>query len=241
MGSKDEIDYQSFSSSYHPYMINDIAAAKAFLDRKNDAGLCNSSNLILISSGRSGALAAGWINAEMHRFRRLPQAFFGAPLQLSDSPEGVNILCSLFLDLTPNIGRSKLSLSSALRLAAGRKIPFVFFYGKDESAAKAVARSTEKAINPGGKNELTGATAIPGEKVGDVEKRLLNDKTVQKDIVRYLKQVHDERAREWEDRECRETIYFWRNPYAPTSVIPFNQAGNNDPPYASYELFLPTR
>ncbi|HZZ80084.1 MAG TPA: hypothetical protein VFE62_16340 [Gemmataceae bacterium] len=240
-GNKEEIAFQSFSSSYHPYLINDIAAAKAFLDRKNDAGLCNSGNLIVISSGRSGALAAGWINAEMHRFRRLPQDFFGAPLQLAETPEGVHVLCALFIDLTPNVGKSKLSLSSTLRAAAGRKVPFVFFHGRDDAAARSVAKETEKAINPGGKNELTGVTAIPGEKLSDVENRILTDKGLEKDIVRYLKQVQDERGREWEEQDTRDTTYFWRNPYAPASVIQFNQPGNNAPPFASYELFLPAR
>src|SRR5262249_8605842 len=38
----DSIDQKDFPVNYYPYLTTDIAAAKAFLDRKNDAGEVNS-------------------------------------------------------------------------------------------------------------------------------------------------------------------------------------------------------
>ena len=47
---KGTISYKDFPPAYMPYLVNDIAAAKSFLDRKNNGGDCNTSNLILIGA-----------------------------------------------------------------------------------------------------------------------------------------------------------------------------------------------
>jgi pimeloyl-ACP methyl ester carboxylesterase len=236
--SREEIDFQRFDSNYHPYLINDIAAAKAYLDRKNDAGECNSSNLILFSSGRSGAMAAAWINSEMHRYRQIPPPFIGARAQLANDPEGADILCALFVNLSSQLGKRKLSLASALHGASRReKTPFVFICGSDDN----VARDTEKAINPGGKLTYTGVTVLPNVKANDVERHVATDEDMHKDLLLYLKKVLEDRGNEWQDHNWQETLYFWRNPNLPASLIPFNQSGSNSPPVVGYDLFLPAR
>ncbi len=50
--SAESIDQKDFPGHYYPVLINDIAAARAFLDRKNDMRDVNTSNLIVIGAGQ---------------------------------------------------------------------------------------------------------------------------------------------------------------------------------------------
>jgi hypothetical protein len=239
---KEEVEFAKFNSGYHQYLINDIAAAKSYLDRKNDAGECNSSNLILLANGKSGALAAAWINAEMNRYRILPPPFLGAPAQLAEHPEGANLLGAVFVNLTSQIGKRKIALSIALQGASRRyKVPMLFFYGGDNGAAKTLAKEIEKSIDPGDKLAFTGVTEIPESDAKDAEKRLATDSDLQKKLLRYLKEIQEDRGKDWLDRESREARFYWRNPYAPNSLISFNPNNDSNPPFVSYDLFLPSR
>ena len=52
-----------------PVLINDIAAVKCFLDRKNDTGACNTSSTILLGAETGATLGAIWLNAEWRRYK----------------------------------------------------------------------------------------------------------------------------------------------------------------------------
>src|SRR5581483_6469173 len=82
----EEIHFKDFDRHYYPMLANDIAAARAFLDRKNDQGECNSSNLVLIGADTGATLGALWLNAESHRYRVLPAAV-GVPARPAAQPE----------------------------------------------------------------------------------------------------------------------------------------------------------
>src|SRR5262245_3927247 len=68
---KDTIDVTDFINipSYPQILVNDIAAVKAFLDRKHDLGTCSTSNTIVIGADSGGTLGAIWINSEWNRYR----------------------------------------------------------------------------------------------------------------------------------------------------------------------------
>ncbi len=62
---KESISKEKFREGYYPYLVNDISAAKMFLDERNDAGDCNSQALLLIGAedgaapARCGCVASG--------------------------------------------------------------------------------------------------------------------------------------------------------------------------------------
>ena len=56
-------------AKYAEYFVNDIAAAKAFLDAENDGKNCNTSNLIVIGAGYGATLGAMWVANECRRRR----------------------------------------------------------------------------------------------------------------------------------------------------------------------------
>src|SRR5262245_6043776 len=68
---KDTIEHKDFAKNYYSSLINDITAAKAFLDRRNDQGDCNSANLIVIGAGDGAVLGAMWIYEEQFRHRAI--------------------------------------------------------------------------------------------------------------------------------------------------------------------------
>ncbi len=67
---KKTLSLTDFRTSYLPYLVNDIVAARQFLDNENDGGLINTSNIVVIGSEDGAALAFFWIVSE---FRRGPQ------------------------------------------------------------------------------------------------------------------------------------------------------------------------
>lgn len=61
------IDYKDFHPQYFFWMINDIAAARRFLDAENDAGLCNSGKIFLVAETEGAALSMLWLGSEYLR------------------------------------------------------------------------------------------------------------------------------------------------------------------------------
>src|SRR4029079_12304590 len=47
---RNNIEFKEFTSAYSPTLINDIAAARAVLDQKNDEHACDTSKLIVIGA-----------------------------------------------------------------------------------------------------------------------------------------------------------------------------------------------
>src|SRR5207248_3227794 len=68
------ISHKDFNFGYYPYLIADIAAAKAFLDSKSDARELNSSNLIIIGAGEGALLGQAWVKSEFYRKKATPPA-----------------------------------------------------------------------------------------------------------------------------------------------------------------------
>jgi len=143
---KDSISKEGFLPGYYPYLVNDIAAAKAFLDERNDAGECNSRALLLIGAEDGGALGALWMHSEWNRFAaaqainnpmgpRFPPLIRG----VEKDSEGKGQYCALWLTMSTSLA-GKMSVSTSVKTAlreAGRdkKVPMGFLYGeKDETA-----------------------------------------------------------------------------------------------------------
>jgi len=151
------IDHKDFNTGYYPTLVNDIAAARAFLDRQNDRDQCNSSNLIVIGSGSGATLGAMWIANECHRHRDknppMPGAFRPPPA-LAEC-EGKDIACGIFLSLSPSIGTRAVSgpLTGWLKDAVKNKIPVAFAYGTRDSTSKTVAETQFSKV--GGKAGAT--------------------------------------------------------------------------------------
>jgi hypothetical protein len=61
-----------FPDAYLPWLVQDIVAARLWLDREHDDERVNSSNLVLIAEGESARLGAIWLATECRRRRAAP-------------------------------------------------------------------------------------------------------------------------------------------------------------------------
>jgi pimeloyl-ACP methyl ester carboxylesterase len=205
------IEFKDFPSTYYPNLVNDIAAAKNYLDRKNDAREVNSSNLILVGAGEGANLGALWLASECRRKR----ARSGLDL---DEPESRDVVCAVWLSLNPalaNIGQPVRSWVG--EAGADQRIPMGFLYGGDDRsskawAAQAVAYVKERAAAHKTKLDFTvaqdvGSTELKGSQL------LTKSLGTEQMIKNYLDRVLEKRgARESRLRDPSKTVYYWAFP-----------------------------
>lgn len=233
-----DIDFKDFDPRYYPVLVNDIAAAKACLDRRNDAQACNSSNLVVIGMERGATLGAIWVNSEFSRYELTPPKFVNQPPQVSNTSEGKKILAAVWLSIEPTLGNREARIPSLVD-APGRtgKLPTVFFHADGDTEGARIASECEKSLHRGAKLPFTGKAVIPdaGERKGA---DLLNAAGTQGAIVEYIENVRKDRAAEWMEHDFREKQYAWR---LPRGLLSANRIGDLHLNFGTYEAFLPAR
>lgn len=236
---RDSLEFKDYKSSYYPVLINDIAAARAFLDRKNDAGECNSSSLVIIGAETGGTLGAIWLSSEFHRYRvemaQQPVQFPPNPQQLfllpgvkpAKEPEGKDVLACIWLSISHTLGSPKLpatlSLSGQLYTPA-QEVPMTFLYGANDAFGAKLAKQLETSIkkkDPKNRRyEFTGSTPIPGANEKLRGRGLLQVSGADGAIVEYVENLSMARPREWMERDFRKTLYVWRNTQLSYAKLP---------------------
>ena len=113
------INAATFPAKYFFTLVNDIAAAKMYLDERNDKGECNSSSLYVVAEGDACPLASLWMASEFSR-KRVEIATSGPMLQVgnvfrnpriiqneritkTNPPEGNDLLAGIWLSYKPGI------------------------------------------------------------------------------------------------------------------------------------------
>jgi predicted alpha/beta hydrolase len=184
-GKSESISYKDYQKSYYPILVNDIAAAKALLDRRNDNGECNSRSIILVGAQEGAVIGAMWAVSEMSRYQ-LVNLF---PIKLDATPEGKNINACVWLSMNSQQGE----IGTWLRtLGKDKHIPMGFLYGANDSGSANFAQRWAKDLK--GKSaptdKLTRAEGTP--KIALAGHNLLRKDldTVEK-VVNYCKAVID--------------------------------------------------
>src|SRR5204863_6624589 len=103
-----------FSRGYLPHLVDDIAAAKRFIERRyNDAGECNAANTVLIGAEDGATLGALWLASETKRYRIIPVGIRG---EKNDKPESKDVVACAWLNISPTLGsRIQMNVSGLLR------------------------------------------------------------------------------------------------------------------------------
>jgi pimeloyl-ACP methyl ester carboxylesterase len=157
------ISYKDFNSHYYRYLVNDIAAAKTFLDERNDAMELNSGNLIVVGAGQGATLGAMFLASECRRCR--VTGGLGVP-PMVDEPESRFIAAGVWLSLSPKLGNGDIgsTVKNWTRIAAAEKqIPMAFIYAKNDSTGENFAKACKQNITQfakGAKLDYTGEHAI---------------------------------------------------------------------------------
>lgn len=216
------ISHQDFLPRYIPYLVNDISAARLFLERKNDGSECNISNLILIGAEEGATLGNLWLVSECYRYRAV-----GGNIRfpvLAKKPESKDVVACVWLSLSPrlpNSGSVKLPVPVQSWLGkAGReqKIPMFFIYGSNDAATtlvfmKAIKPSYVRGQKPMARDEFV-ATGEWGVKTKLAGSKLLADSlgTEKRILKNYLTNlILEKRAdNEWEKRASEKANFMWR-------------------------------
>lgn len=238
------IEFKSFQKTYYKVLANDIAAAKAFLDEKNDAGECNSSNLVLLGAKDGATLGALWLNAEMHRYKLMPKTPkmpFNKP-DLSN-PEGQAVTGFVALSASGTLGDRQVNLGSMLS-KAGRdgKIPMAFFYAEGDSKGKQTAVAAEKTFkNIKDSSKFTGAVKVTnGEKFSGVQllaKSLGTEKAILEYLENSLKDKNVAAKSRAGNTEMRY-VWQWQDNSGKVWQIPARYEKTNQVVFSNYASFL---
>jgi hypothetical protein len=220
----DTIDHGKFTVGYMPYLINDIAAAKAYIDRRNDAGQLNASNVILIGAGEGAALGALWLKNECRRKRDTNIPPIGLPT-LTPHTEINDIACAVWLSVRPGFNnRVSSSVSSAIRELADKrnKVPMAFVYGKNDKQAANLSENYYSLIKGKGTEKMKGFTGTHAiERTSLSGNQLLGVDGTRKWIIeKYLDPVMTARGnREQKDRKSEASQYWYVYPNGRTYKV----------------------
>jgi hypothetical protein len=212
---KKTISYKDFSKDYFPLLVNDISAAKLFLDRRNDGNDCNSANLVVIGAEDGANLGALWLATEMARHRVIP----GFKRELQSRPEGKDVFCAIWLTMTPVVG-PKPGVSTGIQhvfkeFTKDKKVPMAFLYGEKDANAKNLAKScvnTMKGSEDDAKYPVAARAVKSSATLSGIN--LVNkDLDTESMILGFLQNLLDKKTLdEHEDRKVEDKAYVWKTP-----------------------------
>jgi hypothetical protein len=227
---RETISWKDFAKNYWPLLVNDVAAAKAFLDEKNDSQECNSRNLILLGAQTGATIGALWLHEEEYRYRvnvKNPGTPFAVYEKDPPVPEARNVLAAIWLTMSsgPQVGAPSISISKLLSgPCKDQKVRVLFLYGEKDktNADNAKAWGTAMGKVAPTKNKLNGAKAVKSsENEGtnlagaDLLSKSLN---TEKLIMDYLELVLDEKkdGNPWQLCDFTKSDYRWYFPGRPS-------------------------
>jgi len=242
----DSIKFEDFkdNSAYYPYLVNDISAAKTWLDQASDSGRANSSNLVVIGAGEGATLGAMWMASQMH-LKKVSQIDQRTGLPTLDEPEGRDVVGAVWLSISPKFGSSEASTAVkkwAVDMAVDNKVRMAFVYGAKEEGADSFAQQAVKAIDNKAQQEkkdvsgFTNTKALEDSKLSGSE--LLNDDTLRDTwIPKYVNKILDERGpKNARKHDVKMDTFVWTFPG--TVAIPAKQSGEDNIHIVPVKAFL---
>lgn len=236
-------DYIKQGSTYLPVLVNDIAAVRGWLERRNDDSKdCNTSSLIVIGADSGATLGALWINSEWYRHKYAPPMPVAVviPKFVETRPEGKDIIAAVFLTPHASLEKRTVSVTSLLRIASkDNAMAAAFFYGEDDTKSRDYAVTLEKGLRTktSKKHDYIGAvklnTKLSGVKL--LQPSLKTDEY----IVKYLDSVMEDRKNDRTDRDFAATSYVWRLPGNPQQFAPAKKKGDKNLSFDEYNKFIP--
>ncbi len=202
---KTTMSFKDFKTSYTPYLVNDISAARMFLDRKNDDGVCNSRSIVLVGAEDGAVLGSMWAYSEMYRFK-----FLKGALRPDTEPEGTDIMGAVWISMTPNLNRnSERALTWITDIGKTHKVPMAFIFGDKDLAGKTFAANAMKDLQPEKGNKFVVSHPIKDQKLTGT-KLLSKELDTQKEIVNYLTNLKEDKGvANWDTKDSKKVGSIW--------------------------------
>lgn len=146
---------KDFQQGYQAHLVDDVAAAKTFLDGK---GQVNTSNLIVLGAGEGASIGALWMASETKRRKGDVQSnmsLFNTPPVPRDfaEPESRDLLAGIFISPTAIVGGKQMLLGQWFKdISAKRskeRTQLLFVYGGKDTRMDGQIRGFLQSIRPG--------------------------------------------------------------------------------------------
>jgi len=142
--ASERITFADFKPGYSRRMVNDVAAARAFLDRRNDASECNSGHLLVLGLREGASIGAMWVTTEWSRYRETG----GFNARLAANPEGRDILGCIWIDPVTAYDRQHVPLLECIKRASNKHTTFVAtLHATDNDSLIKLSRQCSEALN----------------------------------------------------------------------------------------------
>ncbi len=158
---------KDFRPGYQPHLVDDVAAAKTFLNSK---GQINSANLIVLGAGEGATIGALWMASETKRRQGDVQSTMATLLPTLPvprdffEPESRDLLAGIFLSPVHNLGGKQMPIGNWVKdISAKRskeRTQLLFVYGgKDANMDKQILGYL-KSIRPGYTKKKDGTITV---------------------------------------------------------------------------------
>jgi pimeloyl-ACP methyl ester carboxylesterase len=217
-----QLNVGDFLPGYAPFLVNDISAARGYLERRNDSGDCNIANLILVGAEDGAALGALWMATESRRYRLVPDP--PRLPKLNTKAEGRDVVACVWLSMSSWVGPEKARSNYSVLLpvwlqdaAKAQKVPMAFCYGKDDTDGANNAHRWLPSVKTRNEPKETITLAVDGggkvrgspllkvkedEEKGTLAHQLADGYLGTRIFERYANN-------EWEKRESEKFPYVW--------------------------------
>jgi hypothetical protein len=204
-----------FPAEYYPWLIHDLAAARAILDDLHDDSdsPVHADNLVVVGVGEGATLSALWLAGEFRRYAARP-GFGGAIPELEKEPEIKRVRGAVWLSMAATLGRREMSSLPEWLKDAGRhgEVPMSFLFGADDDAGAARNLSFAQRIeDKPGSRPLAVVRAIPETALAGTD-LLQADLETEKTILACVEAAVQERQAKWAPRGYAHGESFWHFP-----------------------------
>jgi pimeloyl-ACP methyl ester carboxylesterase len=217
-----DISYKDFPPGYLPMLVNDIEAAKRFLDQQNDAGLCNSSSLIVIGAKDGATLGALWMALASLTPRWGKNAFGQRVIQ---GTEGEDLACGVWLSISPYLGAQPMAVGNWLQSAGlvgyppiREKVPMYLLC--TEGMSKSFCEQLQRALKTGTKKQVADLDKVKtfaGKEAQKLSGKDLLTLGADAFIIKYMDVVLQNGGNRWQMKRVEDKII---EPLAIGKLIP---------------------
>jgi pimeloyl-ACP methyl ester carboxylesterase len=205
----EKIAASDFRLGYLPTLLNDVAAARAYLEGRNDVGECNTGQVFVVGFGGGATLGQLWVVSEWSRFRAT-----GFQSKLASAPEGRGVAGCVWVAPRFALDRQAVPMFDLVKKAEQKKSLFVgIVHGPDATSAR-FARQCKAAFNPKSGNGLIVSEAVSES---DSPPAARSETTAVIDrLIGNMRKRDDPPP--WDDRDFADRRYVWAFPGTPVEL-----------------------
>ena len=197
-------------SEYRPWLIEDIAAARTYLDLRHDepSGPVNTFNLVILGAGQASALGSLWLASEGLRYNATEM---GNKI-LVKLPEKLSVLQAVWIGMADPLKLNPFGIHTWLEAAHEKPVvPITFVFGEDDI-------DTSTLLSLPIRKKFGNAFIIRGARLSG-QKLLDTDEIAFRQIQQYLMKMlpsppssSSPAAVTWVPREIKNLRSLWRIP-----------------------------